>query len=325
MMKIKTILCMAFATILVFSVFGKVSVAEDYPSRAIKLIVPFNPGGSTDTSARIFAKYLSKYLSCDVGVVNVSGAAGSVGTLQVYNAKPDGYTLLWNHTTLLSTYHTGVSKFTWDAMTPVCQIAKFFMVLEVNSQSPWKSVEDLIKSAKENPNKIKWGVNIGAGLHFIALGFQLATDTRYQFFAGGGDRSQAVALLGNHIDVATPSEITSRQYLQTGKLRALAVTGNEREKTLPDVPTLKELGINYSFEYEPSLFGPPGLPAAVVEKINNASKMVIQDPSALEELAKITMYPSFLPQEEFKKHLLDLDTEIYKFARSGDLIPSRMK
>ncbi|MBW2148498.1 MAG: hypothetical protein JRI22_15900, partial [Deltaproteobacteria bacterium] len=177
----------------IFSQTGT-AFAQEYPSKAIKLVAPFGAGGSTDSSARIFARYLEKYLGTNVAVVNIKGAAGTIGSMQVYKSTPDGYTLLWHHLTLLTSYHTGVGKFTWDSLTPVCQGVKFYMAITVHKDSPWKTIHDLIKDAQARPGKIKWGVNIGAGLHFIAIGLEVATDTKFHYVAGGGDRSQTTAL-----------------------------------------------------------------------------------------------------------------------------------
>ncbi|MBW2307242.1 MAG: tripartite tricarboxylate transporter substrate binding protein [Deltaproteobacteria bacterium] len=308
----------------IFSQTGT-AFAQGYPSKAIKLVAPFGAGGSTDSSARIFARYLEKYLGTNVAVVNIKGAAGTIGSMQVYKSTPDGYTLLWHHLTLLTSYHTGVGKFTWDSLTPVCQGVKFYMAITVHKDSPWKTIHDLIKDAQARPGKIKWGVNIGAGLHFIAIGLEVATDTKFHYVAGGGDRSQTTALLGKHIDVSSPSDTVVLQYVRTGQLRVLATTGEKRLPTLPDVPTLKEEGIDYTFYFEPSLFGPPGLPAEVIRKLNNAVQKVMQDPEAAKDFRKIGMYPNYLEHNAFKKRLLKLDAQFYMFARKGGLIPSRIK
>ena len=313
----------AVSIVLTLTIVG--AFAEGYPSRPIKLVAPFGAGGSTDSSARIMAKYLEKYLNAKVAVVNIKGAAGTIGTMQVYQSKPDGYTLIWHHLTLVTSYHTGVGKFTWDSLTPVCQGDRFYKALTVHKDAPWKNLDEFLKDAKARPGQIKWGVNIGAGLHFEALGFETVTDTKFQFVAGGGDANQVRALLGKHIDVADPSDTVILQYVKTGTLRALATTGEERLQSLPDIPTFKEQGVDFTFYYEPSLFGPPGMSSDIIEKLNDAARKVLQDPDAIAEYRKIGMYPAFAEHETFKKNLLDLDARLYKFARKGGLIPSRMK
>ena len=313
----------AVSIVLTLTIVG--AFAEGYPSRPIKLVAPFGAGGSTDSSARIMAKYLEKYLNAKVAVVNVKGAAGTIGTMQVYQSKPDGYTLLWHHLTLVTSYHTGVGKFTWDSLTPVCQGVRFYKALTVHKDAPWKNLDEFLADAKARPGQIKWGVNIGAGLHFEALGFETVTDTKFQFVAGGGDANQVRALLGKHIDVADPSDTVILQYVKTGTLRALATTGEERLQSLPEIPTFKEQGVDFTFYYEPSLFGPPGMSSDIIEKLNDAARKVLQDPDAIAEYRKIGMYPAFAEHETFKKNLLDLDARLYKFARKGGLIPSRMK
>ncbi|MBW2149060.1 MAG: hypothetical protein JRI22_18800, partial [Deltaproteobacteria bacterium] len=148
---------------------------------------------------------------------------------------------------------------------------------------------------------------------------------KFHYVAGGGDRSQTTALLGKHIDVSSPSDTVVLQYVRTGQLRVLATTGEKRLPTLPDVPTLKEEGIDYTFYFEPSLFGPPGLPTEVIRKLNNAVQKVMQNPEAAKDFRKIGMYPNYLEHNAFKKRLLKLDAQFYMFARKGGLIPSRIK
>ena len=299
--------------------------ADAYPEKPISVIVPFGPGGSSDISCRVLMKYIGKYMDADIAVLNLAGAAGTIGSMQAYQARPDGYTLLYHHLTLLTSYHTGVGKFTWDSLTPVAQLVKFFEVMTTRIDAPWKDVHEFVEHAKKNPEKIKWGVSIGAGLHFAALSFATSTNTRYQFVAGGGDADQTKKLLGGHIDVSTPNDVPIRQYVQTGKLRVLGVMSKERIPSLPDSPTLKEQGIDAEFYFEPSLYGPPGLPREIVEKLEVAAGKAIKDPACIAELEKIGMYPAFLPQAEFKNHLLELDARLYKFARVGGLIPSRLE
>lgn len=299
------------------------SRAAAYPANPIKLVVPFSAGGSSDISARIFAKYAEQELNARIAIVNITGAAGSIATSEVLKAKPDGYTLLWHIPTIFTAYHTGAQGFAWDSLTPITNVARFFKAMTVHKDAPWKTMDDLIKDAKANPGKIKWGVNIGAGLHFEALGFEDATNTRFMHVAGGGDAQQTTALLGKHTDVCTPSDTVVLQYIADGTLRALGTSGEKRLPTLPDIATYKEQDVDFTFWYDLVLYGPPSLPEDIVKIWSQVAKKVAANPKAVAELEKLGMYPAYLDTEATRALLLDTDTEMYRFARKGGLIPVR--
>lgn len=306
---------------MVFGLAGPASAADAYPSKPIKLVVPYGAGNATDAAARLLAKFLEQELKTGVAVVNVVGAAGTIGSTQVLKAKPDGYTLLWNHLSLLTAYHTGASRFTWDSLTPICNGVRFYKALVVRGDAPWNNLKEFIAEAQKKPDAINWGVNIGAGLHFEALGFETMTDTKFHYVAGEGEADQINALLGGRIDVCTPSPQIVNQYKEDGRIRALATSTEKRLPSLPDVPTYQEEGIDLTFVYEPSLYGPPGLPAAIAATLNAAMAKIMKNPEFIEGLAKLAMDPAYMDQETFKKHLLKLDADLYMFARQGGLIP----
>lgn len=294
---------------------------EAWPAKPVKLIVPYGAGNATDAAGRLLAKFMEKELGTSVAVVNVTGAAGTIGSMQVLKAKPDGYTLLWNHLSLLTAYHTGAAKFTWDDLTPIANGVRFYKTLVVSGDAPWKNIQELIADAKKRPDAINWGVNIGAGLHFEALGFENITGTKFHFVAGEGESDQITALLGKRIDVCTPSPQIVLQYKTDGRIRALASSTEKRLPGLPEVPTYAEEGVDLTFVYEPSLYGPPNLPAPIVQKLNAALLKITQDPEFVEALSKLGMDPAYMEQEAFRKHLLKLDAQLYMFARQGGLIP----
>jgi len=315
------LLTMLFSVVL--GTFTGATLAAEYPERPITIVVPYNPGGSSDTSCRILAKYLEKYIGQKIVIKNIAGAAGSVGSRKVLDSEPNGYTLLYNHLTMLTAYHTGTADFTWDSFTPICQAIKFIEALVVHANSEWKTVHDLIKDAKARPGEIKWGLHVGAGLHFIYAQFTAATDTEFRIVPGGGDHDQVTKLLGRHIDVATPCEIVAKQYVEVGELRYLGVMADEKTPLLPDVPTLKEQGVDVTFKFEPGLYGPPNLPDYVVEKVSDAVKKASNNPEFKKDLLQIGMYPAYLPQDQFIDHLEELDGKFYYLAIKADLLERR--
>lgn len=301
-----------------------VYAAETYPNKPIKVIVPFAAGGGTDIIVRTLAPYLEKSLGQKLGIVNMEGASGSIGAMQVQQAPADGYTLLFTHTTLLTSYHVGVGKFTWDELTPICNVADFDLILTVAADAPWKTTQELLDDARKNPGKIKFGVNMGAGAHFAAIALELAADVKFHMVASGGDAKRTTALLGKHVDVSHPASGAIMQYVNTGKLRPLASFGLKRTPGFDNVPTLTELGLDASMPYFNGFYGPPGLPQDIVQKLDKAVSEAVQNKDFLEVLGKAAMYPDYMDQEAFRKALIKLDMDIYREARVGGLIPSRM-
>ena len=274
-------------------------------------------------SARIAAKYIEKYIGQRIVVKNIPGAATTVASRKVLDSKPDGYTLLVNHLTMLTAYHTGTGDFTWDSFTPICQVNRFIEAVVVHGDSKWKTIRDLIKDAKARPGEILWGLNVGAGLHFCYAEFTTPTGTEFRIVPGGGDHEQTTKLLGRHIDVSTPCEMVAKPYIETGELRCLGIMSDKRSLLLPNVPTLKEQGIDVTFMFEPGLYGPPDLPDYVVEKVSQAVKKALDDPECKRDLLKIGMYPAYLAQNEFKNHLQELDAKVYFLSMKTDLLERR--
>lgn len=310
---------------LALSVLVPSAMAADYPTKPIKLVVPFAPGGSSDIAGRLLAKYMSKYIGVEMPVVNVNGAAGFAGTLQVAEARPDGYTVLCHLPTFMTAYHTGVARFTWDAMTPIARVQQFTEVLAVRADSPWKTAKELIDYAKANPGKVKWGLNIGAGLHFMALDFADASDTvgNWQYVASGGDETSVKALLGGHIDVCGTGDSVVLQHVKAGTLRLLGAFTEKRIPVLPDLPTFHEQGIPSEFIFDITMYGPKGMDEAVVAKLREALAKVSADPEYIKELNSQSLYSAYLDGKALHDMLVEQDVRFYKFARLGNLIPER--
>ncbi len=310
--------------LLAFGMLAPVAQAA-YPEKPIKLVSPFPPGGSSDIAARLLAKYMAKHLNTDVPVVNIAGAAGFSGTLQVANAKPDGYTLLCHLPTFMTSYHTGTARFTWDAMDPVARVQQFTEVLAVSPDAPWKDAKELVAYAKANPGKVKWGLNIGAGVHFMALNFADASDTvgLWQYTQTGGDETSTKALLGKHVDIIGSSDSLALQHYKAGTMRLLGAFTEERIPALPDVPTFKEQGIDSTFIFDITVYAPKGTDDAIENTLRDALKKVSADPDYIKEMTAQSLTVAYLDGKALFDLLVDQDVQFYKFARLGNLIPER--
>jgi tripartite-type tricarboxylate transporter receptor subunit TctC len=256
--------------------------AQDYPNRPIKIIVPWPAGGATDNVARVVAQKLSPLLGQPVVVENRPGATGTIGTQAVIQSPPDGYTLLFMAASLhtFSPHLMKDMKFDTVAdITPISISVQFPYVLTVNAESPYRSVNDLIKAAKAQPGKLAYGsFGIGSGPNIVTELFKQQTGTEILHVPYKGGSQVTAALLGGEIPFMIDSLPSPLGQIKGGKLRALAVTGRERSPVVPEVPTLKESGVNIEAIIWLGLGGPPKMPPEIVAKLFDGMKQVARDP-----------------------------------------------
>ena len=259
--------------------------AQPYPSRTIEIVVPFPAGANSDLAARPLADALSKMLGQAVVVANKDGAAGTLGTTQIANAKPDGYTLGFSAMGVVTAQPHLRDDLRYDAgsFDYICQATDVIVVASVSNESPHKSFKDLVAYIRANPEKVTYG-HPGPGTVPNLLMLQMSTDHGLKLTAVPfrGDALGFNALLGNHIDVLMSADATV-----TGKnVRTLAVFGDERLPAMPDVPTTKELGLGTGFGTPNALFGPKGLPPEVLAKLRAACASAMKSEATLDAMKK---------------------------------------
>ncbi len=265
------------------------AAAAGYPDRPIRLIVPTSPGSTADVVARVVAENQGKALAQPLIVENLAGAAGIPGTRQLVSAKPDGYTLgivSSNHAINPSLYKS-LPYDTVRDITPISVIGTTPLVVVVGENSPYKTMGDLLKAAREQPGKINYGSSgTGSVLHLAGelLKSKAGVDMMHIPYKGGN--ALITDVMSGQIQVAflaTPSVLAQ---VQAGKLRALAVSTPGRLAVLPDVPTLDEAGVKgYSYDAWIALIGPAGLPADIVQKLQAATRQTMQSAPVLKALS----------------------------------------
>lgn len=295
-----------------------------YPDKPIKIIVPYGAGGSSDVSMRIISKAAEKYLGQNVAIINVTGGGTAIGTLEAAKAKPDGYTLLWQHKSLLTANHTGASSVTLADLTPICNVVLFNEVMHVNKDNAdINTIDKLIAKAKANPETLRFPVQIGTGSHFGALAFEKSTGTKFHIISSGGDVDRLNEQLAGRADVVFQSIPPTLPHIANGTLVPIAVGAEERDPGLPDVPTFRELGYDIITTFNLGLYGPKGTPQDVSTVWNDAITKVLAEPEVVAELAKLSLYPAYMAQEEFQVYLQKLNSELYDLAKEADLLPAK--
>jgi len=293
-MRKKCALLIAF----ILSALSFSSFAQSYPDRPIKLIIPYTPGGGTDTVARMIAEKISTDLKWTILVDNKPGAGGNIGMDLVAKAKPDGYTLGMGQTSNLAINPALMSKMPFDAvndLVPVAFVAEVPMVLVVTPNSPWRSLGDLIKAAKAKPDFYKQAT-AGAGTVGHIGGEMLANKAGYivSYIPYKGASPAITDLIGGQTDFmfATPQSVLG--MIAGGKLRALAVTSANRIAMLSKVPTVSEEGYK-GFEATDwkIVVAPAGTPSDVIKKINEAVQKSLKNPALISKLQDEASSPMY--------------------------------
>src|SRR5450755_280115 len=248
------------------------ALAADYPTKPIRLIVPYPPGAGTDGTARIAAEALSSRLGQQVVVENKPGASGVIGSDYVAKSPPDGYTLLWTSTDSMTAVPALRSKMPYkvpDDFSYIAKVAETGMSLVVSTRIPVKSIPEFIAYAKAHPGKLSYGTSgIGGSPHLATLLFEKYTGIEMTHVPYKGVAPALTDLLGGQIDFALLTPITIVPFMGSDKMRVIGITAPTRHPMLPDAPTVKEAGIpQATATVWYGLFGPARLPPAVLERL----------------------------------------------------------
>ena len=267
------------ATLLTGLLCAGAAQAQDYPSRPIKIIVPFSPGGAVDGPTRAIAQELGKRLNQQVIIDNKPGAGATIGSELVAKSPADGYTLLLASQTnaISATLYTKLSFNPIDDFAPISLLGREPGVLVVHPSQPVKSVAELVALAKQKPGQLNYASSgNGSGQHLFMAMFTSMADINMVHVPYRGSGQAITDLLGGQVQAAIPGTQAMVKHIKDGKLRALATTGVTRSPALPDVPTLAESGLKgYSAYVWMGLLAPKGTPPAIIERLQRELKATL--------------------------------------------------
>ncbi|MCK0206451.1 tripartite tricarboxylate transporter substrate binding protein [Starkeya koreensis] len=281
---------------LLIALAAPAAAQSDYPTKPIRVVLPFPPGGGTDAVARLIGDGMSKRLGQQVLIDNRPGAGGNIASDLVARAAPDGYTLLMGFSTAL-TVTPGVSpNLTFNVakdFTPITELAAGQYVLVVHPDVPVKNIDELIAYAKKNPGSLNFGSSgTGSPHHLAAELFMAKTGTKLTHLAYKGASGSTTALLGNEIQLVFGSVTATLPHIQVGKMRPLATSGLKRLPALPDIPTLDESGLKgFDVTTWYGLLAPAGTSQAIVDKLHDTAVAVLNEEKTKETLNSLSLEP----------------------------------
>ena len=293
-----------------------------FPSRPITIIVAFPGGSGADMTARLLQKLVQKDLGQPIIVMNKAGAAGFLGFTAGATASPDGYTVTMLSPSVIVVPHTVPgSEVSIRNFDPLCLITSAPVVIAVRQDAPWKDFKEFIDYAKKNPGKIRISNNGHGGLfHLSAVGAELATGTKLTHLPFKGGAEAMMAVVGGHAEAGLASVPNTIELIRGRKLRGLAIPAKERFFAIPDVPTFKELGIDY--DSGGTWFGlaaPKGTPKEHIKILTDALKTAIETSEFREHVMKGGMAVPYLGPEEFGKFLEEQDKMFARIVASAGL------
>jgi tripartite-type tricarboxylate transporter receptor subunit TctC len=298
----------AFGLVAGAILFSGAASAQDFPTRVIKMVVPYPAGGPTDAIARIVAEEMGKSLGQNVVVENIAGASGAIGTRTVAKADPDGYTIVFgnnqthgnNMFLLVNPGYDAVKDF-----APLAGAGAFEHIFVVKNDLAVKSIPELVELAKKEPGKLNYGsTGIGSGSHLSTELFMVRTGTKMTHVPFRGAAPLVQELVAGRIDVSNSTLPSVLGQIQGGQIRAIGLASPQRNAQAPDVPTLREQGItNADAESWAAFFAPVNAPKPILDKLSGTIIAILNNPEIKERITKLGFTLNVRDPDNFKPYL----------------------
>jgi len=273
--------------------------AADYPTKPIKIMVPFNPGGSSDGAARAMLPYLKKQLGVDVVIVNINGAGGAVGWSRLRGENKDGYNIGLYTTSMPTLEAMKSANFTYKDFEPIAGVGASYLAVAVKGSSSYDSLKDYIDAAKKKPGSVSLAMGRGSPAQFAAVMLANAADAKLNLVNVGAGAEKKAAVIGGHVDAMI--EPLSSVIGQEGPdgLKVLSVLAPKRLKSAPNIPTAKEAGYNVVYGNLVGLIGPKGMPQDAVAKLAKAIKAVTENADFQKAAANFSLEVEYQGTDQF--------------------------
>lgn len=283
--------------------------ASKYPERPIEVIVAYAAGGATDIACRILKPFVEKELGVPLVVTNKPGAGGELGFTEIALAKPDGYKIGYFNVpsgVAILVKRPNEVKYNIDSFEPICIQTATPRLFAVKKDSPFKTFQDLLKYAKDNPGKLTAGTTgFGGFAHVTVMALEKKAGVKITSVPLGGGAETVAQVVGGQVDIAAVSCAEARSAVDAGQLRPLVVLTEERDPNYPDVPTARELGLDLVMVGCQGLVAPRGTPPDVVRTLQSAYMRAMENPEYVQKIKQAGHYPWPGDGEKFRKFIKD--------------------
>jgi tripartite-type tricarboxylate transporter receptor subunit TctC len=278
--------------------------AEGYPTKPVRVVVPYSPGAGNDNLSRLTADYLSRHLGERFFVENKPGAGSEIGCDFVAKAKPDGYTIMWSASDGISVLPAVKHDLPYrvpDDFTFIAMVTDFTELISVNAKLPIHTLKDLIDYAKANPGKLRYGsAGVGGAPHLATVLFEQMAKIEMVHVPFGGVAPALNAVAGGYIDLALASPQASKPFTDGGNVRPIAIADTKRHKFYPDVPTTAEAGLpGLVVTFWAGLVGPAGLPQPILGSLQSQVQSMLKDPTIVGRLDDLGYVPVYKDSKTF--------------------------
>ncbi len=315
-------LVLVCASVALLAATGAALAQDQFPTGTVSIIVPNPPGGASDINARLLAEPWSNTLKQTVLVLNKPGMGGAIGAAQVAKAKPDGYTILMALSSVVVAPEAErvsgrKALYELDQLEPIALLSSDPMVMLVRADSPWKTLADLIKAAKEKPGTINYSSSGNFGpIHLSVEMLAHQADIKLVQVPFGGGGPSMLALLGGQVAMTTAAPAVAAAQISSGKLRPLAISGAKRLAMLPDVPTYQEAGYDAQYHIWAGLYAPAGTPKAVLQTLRESVDKAVHSPQFTKGMDKQGIIFDYRDAPEFKKFAAEDGERMVKVVRA---------
>jgi tripartite-type tricarboxylate transporter receptor subunit TctC len=291
------------------------ATAQTYPGgKVVSIIVPYAPGGTTDTLARVMAAALEPELKTKVQVVNRAGAASQLGLTELVRAAPDGLTLAYSVLPTVTTHYLDKSRqavYTRESFQPVA--LHFFTpaMIAVRSDAPWKSLTDFVAAAKARPGSIKISDSgLMAVPHIQVVMLERAAGVTFASVHFTGGAPSVTALLGGHVDALAGGISDALPHVKTGAFRVLGIASDAADPAMPEVPTMQAQGFDVNAASWTGILAPAKTPQAVVDLLTSAVARIVADPAHRQKLVEFGVAPRYLAPADYTKAWIDIEARM---------------
>ena len=286
------------------------AAAQDYPSRAVEFIVPWSPGGGSDTLMRLISGKIEPFLGAEMPIINMPGVGGTVGLREASRRAADGYTISQVHEGLLVASETGITELNWDDFDPIALMTASPQYLVAHPTEDYSNFEEFVAYAKENPGEITMGVTLAGVPHLHAAMIEQAFGLEFSYVGYEGTGERIRALVGGNLDAAIGDISSSKQFVDNGDLVFLAVGSGERVAATPDVPTLAESGQDLELNVTRGIVMPKGAPQEARDALEAALQELSQDPTYIEQTNNAGADVLFRGQDDYRTYLSNLNETV---------------